>query len=191
MLIPCTVLAQAYAFENMSLDLKLVRTNYPPRTIMRSPGFINSVMIIEQVYSLKPQLLLSVLSYESHKSYDIRMMSKFEDRSAGNSLILVAGLQLINLSISVLIVLPLLALNIHESDNPPTAIQPLKIIGQIYCTIPAAYCAAILHLHPVMCRVPTTRTSLVCSYAEFYFLCYRFFHSASSFTPLDIDTLCS
>ncbi|BDA47143.1 Xanthine dehydrogenase/oxidase [Coccomyxa sp. Obi] len=40
---------QAYAFENMSLDLKLVRTNFPPRTIVRSPGFINSVMIIEQL----------------------------------------------------------------------------------------------------------------------------------------------
>ena len=41
--------AQAYAFENLSLDLKLVRTNFPPRTIVRGPGFINSVMIIEQV----------------------------------------------------------------------------------------------------------------------------------------------
>ena len=39
---------QAYDFENLSLDLKLVRTNFPPRTIVRGPGFINSVMIIEQ-----------------------------------------------------------------------------------------------------------------------------------------------
>ncbi|EIE21740.1 molybdenum cofactor-binding domain-containing protein [Coccomyxa subellipsoidea C-169] len=40
---------KAYAFENLSLDLKLVRTNFPPRTIVRGPGFINSVMIIEQL----------------------------------------------------------------------------------------------------------------------------------------------
>ena len=46
-------LDQAYAFPDMDLDLKLVRTNLAPRTIVRGPGFVNSVMIIEQV----PQLL--------------------------------------------------------------------------------------------------------------------------------------
>ena len=43
------VRAQAYAFPAMDLDLKLVRTNLAPRTIVRGPGFTNSVMIIEQV----------------------------------------------------------------------------------------------------------------------------------------------
>ena len=36
---------QAYDFKHMSLDLYIVRTNLNPRTIMRSPGFINSVMV--------------------------------------------------------------------------------------------------------------------------------------------------
>lgn len=36
---------QAYNFKHMSLDLYIVRTNLNPRTIMRSPGFINSVMV--------------------------------------------------------------------------------------------------------------------------------------------------
>ena len=40
---------QAYAFPAMDLDLKVVRTNLAPRTIVRGPGFTNSVMIIEQV----------------------------------------------------------------------------------------------------------------------------------------------
>ena len=41
---------QCYACEGgMSLDLKLVRTNLPPRTIMRGPGFLNAVMIIEHI----------------------------------------------------------------------------------------------------------------------------------------------
>jgi CO/xanthine dehydrogenase Mo-binding subunit len=41
--------AQAYEIPNIDLDLKLVRTNLAPRTIVRGPGFLNSVMIIEQV----------------------------------------------------------------------------------------------------------------------------------------------
>ena len=36
---------QAYDFKHLSLDLYIVRTNLNPRTIMRSPGFINSVMV--------------------------------------------------------------------------------------------------------------------------------------------------
>ena len=32
----------------MSLDFKCVRSNLPPRTIMRGPGFLNAVMIIER-----------------------------------------------------------------------------------------------------------------------------------------------
>ena len=36
---------QAYDFKHMSLDLYIVRTNLNPRTIMRSPGFVNSVMV--------------------------------------------------------------------------------------------------------------------------------------------------
>lgn len=44
------VLAQCYACEGgWSLDLKLVRSNLSPRTIMRGPGFLNAVMIIEHI----------------------------------------------------------------------------------------------------------------------------------------------
>ena len=43
----------------MDLDLKLVRTNLAPRTIVRAPGFTNSVMIIEQV--LHPLLSCSAV----------------------------------------------------------------------------------------------------------------------------------
>ena len=32
----------------MAVDLKMVRSNLPPRTIMRGPGFLNAVMIIER-----------------------------------------------------------------------------------------------------------------------------------------------
>ena len=40
---------QVYDIPNIDLDLKVVRTNLPPRTIMRGPGFLNAVMVIEQV----------------------------------------------------------------------------------------------------------------------------------------------
>lgn len=50
---------QAYAFPAIDLDLKLVRTNLPPRTIVRGPGFINSVMIIEQAGGPAPFLHMS------------------------------------------------------------------------------------------------------------------------------------
>lgn len=33
----------------MDLDLKVVRTNLAPRTIMRGPGFMDAVLVIEQV----------------------------------------------------------------------------------------------------------------------------------------------
>lgn len=57
------VCVQAYEFENLSLDLKLVRTNFPPRTIVRGPGFINSVMIIEQVPARPLPLCCSSASF--------------------------------------------------------------------------------------------------------------------------------
>ena len=31
------------------MDMKLVRTNLAPRTIMRGPGFLNAVMVIEHI----------------------------------------------------------------------------------------------------------------------------------------------
>ena len=43
---------QAYDFKHMSLDLYIVRTNLNPRTIMRSPGFVNSVMVSVVIYAL-------------------------------------------------------------------------------------------------------------------------------------------
>ena len=41
----------------MALDLKLVRSNLPPRTIMRGPGFLNAVLIIERVMEHVAQTL--------------------------------------------------------------------------------------------------------------------------------------
>ena len=41
-----------YDIANIRLDLRLVRTNLAPRTIMRGPGFLNSCMIIEEVLHL-------------------------------------------------------------------------------------------------------------------------------------------
>ena len=41
--------SQVYDIENIDLDLKVVRTNLPPRTIMRGPGFMDAAMVIEQV----------------------------------------------------------------------------------------------------------------------------------------------
>ncbi len=40
---------QVYDIPNIDLDLKVVRTNLPPRTIMRGPGFMDAAMVIEQV----------------------------------------------------------------------------------------------------------------------------------------------
>ena len=41
---------QCYTCEGgWSLDMKLVRTNLAPRTIMRGPGFLNAVMVIEHI----------------------------------------------------------------------------------------------------------------------------------------------
>ena len=40
---------QVYDIPNIDLDLKVVRTNLPPRTIMRGPGFMDAAMLIEQV----------------------------------------------------------------------------------------------------------------------------------------------
>ncbi len=45
----CLFDAQAYAFPNMSVDLKLCRCNIAPKTIVRGPGFLNSALIIEHV----------------------------------------------------------------------------------------------------------------------------------------------
>ena len=41
----------------MALDLKMVRSNLPPRTIMRGPGFLTSVMVIERVMEHVAQTL--------------------------------------------------------------------------------------------------------------------------------------
>lgn len=40
---------QVYDIPNIDLDLKVVKTNLPPRTIMRGPGFMDAAMVIEQV----------------------------------------------------------------------------------------------------------------------------------------------
>lgn len=40
---------QAYAIPAMEVKLKLARANLPPHTIMRGPGYLQAVMVIEQV----------------------------------------------------------------------------------------------------------------------------------------------
>ena len=42
---------QVYEIHNLHLEGKLCRTNLVPRTIVRGPGFLNAVMIMEQVSS--------------------------------------------------------------------------------------------------------------------------------------------
>ncbi len=41
--------AQAYDLPAVDMELRLVRTNLAPRTIVRGPGFLNSVMISERI----------------------------------------------------------------------------------------------------------------------------------------------
>lgn len=40
---------QAYAFPNMSVDIKLCRCNIAPKTIVRGPGFLNAALVAEHV----------------------------------------------------------------------------------------------------------------------------------------------
>ncbi len=40
---------QVYDIPHLHVEGKLCRTNLPPRTIMRGPGFLNAVMVAEQV----------------------------------------------------------------------------------------------------------------------------------------------
>ena len=43
------MLLQVYELPNLHLEGKMCRTNLVPRTIVRGPGFLNAVMIMEQV----------------------------------------------------------------------------------------------------------------------------------------------
>lgn len=43
------MMLQAYAIPAMEVKLKLARANLPPHTIMRGPGYLQAVMVIEQV----------------------------------------------------------------------------------------------------------------------------------------------
>ncbi len=40
---------QVYEVPNLHLEGKMCRTNLMPRSIVRGPGFLNAVMIMEQV----------------------------------------------------------------------------------------------------------------------------------------------
>ena len=40
---------QAYDIPAMQVKLKLARANLPPRSIVRGPGYLQAVMVIEQV----------------------------------------------------------------------------------------------------------------------------------------------
>lgn len=46
---------QVYELPNLHLEGKMCRTNLVPRTIMRGPGFLNAVMIMEQVKPIAAQ----------------------------------------------------------------------------------------------------------------------------------------
>lgn len=39
----------AYDLAGLAVDVKFARCNLPPHTIMRGPGFLQSVMMMEQV----------------------------------------------------------------------------------------------------------------------------------------------
>lgn len=57
---------QAYDIPELEVHLKLARLNLPPHTIMRGPGFLQAVMVIEQVAPhlyLCQLLLLFCLQY--------------------------------------------------------------------------------------------------------------------------------
>ena len=45
----CGFGVQVYELPNLHLEGKMCRTNLVPRTIVRGPGFLNAVMIMEQV----------------------------------------------------------------------------------------------------------------------------------------------
>ena len=47
----CDIVAvvQLYAIPNIDIDIKLVRTNLPPRTAMRAPGVLNAAMVMEEI----------------------------------------------------------------------------------------------------------------------------------------------
>lgn len=45
-------LAQVYSIPEMEVHLKLARLNLPPHTIMRGPGFLQAVMVVEQARSI-------------------------------------------------------------------------------------------------------------------------------------------
>ena len=46
---------QVYELPNLHLEGKMCRTNLVPRTIVRGPGFLNAVMIMEQVMLIATQ----------------------------------------------------------------------------------------------------------------------------------------
>lgn len=48
------MLLQVYELPNLHLEGKMCRTNLVPRTIVRGPGFLNAVMIMEQVTLILP-----------------------------------------------------------------------------------------------------------------------------------------
>ena len=45
---------QVYDIPHLHVEGKLCRTNLAPRTIMRGPGFLNAVMVAEQVTNNTP-----------------------------------------------------------------------------------------------------------------------------------------
>lgn len=52
---------QVYELPNLHLEGKMCRTNLMPRSIVRGPGFLNSVMIMEQVTPSAANLRLTCL----------------------------------------------------------------------------------------------------------------------------------
>ena len=47
---------QVYDIPHLHVEGKLCRTNLAPRTIMRGPGFLNAVMVAEQVTACRSHI---------------------------------------------------------------------------------------------------------------------------------------
>lgn len=55
---------QVYELPNLHVEGKMCRTNLMPRSIVRGPGFLNAVMIMEQVRPSASNLCLTCMIME-------------------------------------------------------------------------------------------------------------------------------
>ena len=62
------MMLQVYELPNLHLEGKMCRTNLAPRTIVRGPGFLNAVMIMEQVTLIATQNCCCMLMPLLHRT---------------------------------------------------------------------------------------------------------------------------